>query len=600
MNIIGPEFEAAFSRNCFGNRLNIANNESKDAYQSWQEKYAEYVSVVRGFTQFGLNAWYLITDIENYYPSISKEWLSGLLRARLDTETYKLIESFIYLDALGDDGEVEAVPGLPPGPIYSHFFSNIYLDEFDHSAENITLGYARYVDDICFVCNNEEAVDQVKNELSNYLVRWNQKFKEKDKTVKRAIIDIEPLYDHTRKMKYATRLDFVETSEQSAEAVSTIGATEKPFYTLYKIADREGDLNQLVEEASLVLSVLKRRGAKDLADVIFSLLETHPIRPSTLKTALVSLMEIEKDNPSETFREFLLSDQAQSPYISTLLLRIIPYFKWENNIAGELVASYISHPHYLVRSNAYIATKNLGIFLKKETFSKWLSQEESIYAKNRLISCYAIVENAVDLEILEFLGDNNFAVATIRSYGKLIAQKTIKKDFVNKIWAYIKDKQLTFDFYIYSYFIAATQDLLWLTIELLELPQNQPLLGVIRPLSLEVITQLAADNEIIKLHKFAHQTQQLGLTQEALIGYFQSAGGSLESSLPDEISTTVQEIEKETGLPDWIHNSTCTRQLYRTEVNDVDYLSQYIDDNNKNKGVLEIISLERIKSGGFQ
>lgn len=601
INVIGPDFEANFIKESFGNRLNINSHESKDAYENWQEKYSEYVSVVRGFTSIGLSGWYLITDIENYYPSISKEWLIGLFRAKIDNSTFRLVELFLNIEALGDDEKEEIVKGIPPGPIYSHFFANIYLDEFDHLAQKLTLGYARYVDDICFVCNSEEAIDNAKMALLNYLERWGQKFKEKDKTVKRSIVDIEPLLDHTRKMKYATRLDIVETYEESAEDVSTVGATEKPFFRLYKIADREGDLNRLVEEAGVVLSLLKRSGADDLADVIYSLLETHPVRPSTLKAALVYLLEIENNNPSEKFRQFFLEDShIKVPYISTVFLRLLSSFKWSDNIARDIIYLYIKDAHYLVRGNAYIALKSIGVVLDVDSFSTLLSQEKSVYAKERLIDCYPCVNGTVEkLELTEYLNHEVLSIATIRSYIQLIEQEKIGRDLINTVWAIIKDHRLKLEFYMYLYFIAATQDFLWLAKELLVHDDDHHLVIIIRPVVLEVINKLTLNTEIIKLHQFAEHLKQLGFMKEALIGYFQVASSSPEIKFPEEINKAVEVIERETGSPEWINDPKSSRYLYRHEANDTDYLCQYIEFNKQNRGLLEIISLERIKSGGF-
>ena len=93
LNVVGPIFENLFSPMSFGNRLNVGVDEFKETYHRWQDQYSNYVSTIRGFWNSGPDAWYIITDIENFYPTVSLEWLMGLI----DTQTHdKKISHLIY------------------------------------------------------------------------------------------------------------------------------------------------------------------------------------------------------------------------------------------------------------------------------------------------------------------------------------------------------------------------------------------------------------------------------------------------------------------------------------------------------------------------
>jgi retron-type reverse transcriptase len=385
INIIGSDFEQTFINESYGYRLNINIQESKDVYHSWQEKYSEYVATVRGFVKYGLSSYYLITDIENYYPTISQDWLIGLISSKVDGQTLELIELFIRNTVINSSEEIESLTGIPAGVIYSHFFANIYLDDFDHRAQKLTPGYARYVDDICLVCGSLEELERTKKELSDYLDRWKQKFKEFEKTTIQPIYNIEPLLEHTRKMKYAVRLDVIETHEESSEAISMVQETEKPFYRLYKIAEREGDLGQIVNQAGLIIALLKAERDVDLADIIYSLLETHPVRPSTLKAALIYLLEIEHSKPSKRFRDFFFGEQKRSDYILTLFLRLLPHFEWEDDFKDEILSLCNNDQSYLVRSTAYFTLSQKKIAFDEELFDEMILREKSIYARSRLL-----------------------------------------------------------------------------------------------------------------------------------------------------------------------------------------------------------------------
>ena len=189
---------------------------------------------------------------------------------------------------------------MPPGVIYSHFFANIYLNDFDHQAITQSIKYARYVDDICFLCKDKTSLENLKKVLGDYLGRWNQGFKV-TKTIESQNSDVEPLIEHTRRMKYANRLDIFETLDVDNHVINSIKSIEKPFYRLYKIAEKEGNLSSLVEESGVIISYLRKVNPDNLREIIISLIDLHPLKPSTLKAAIRSLLEIETQEKTGSF-----------------------------------------------------------------------------------------------------------------------------------------------------------------------------------------------------------------------------------------------------------------------------------------------------------
>jgi hypothetical protein len=496
--------------------------------------------------------------------------------------------------------EIEPVPGIPPGALYSHFFANIYLDEFDKLAQTLTLDYARYVDDICFVCDSLDELEKAKSELSNYLNRWGQKFKEVGKTIKSPILQIEPLYEHTRKMKYATRLDVVEAYEESAEAISMVGVTEKPFFRLYRLAENEGNLSRLADEAGYVIAFLKKSGDKDLANVIYSLLETHPVRPSTLKAVLLYLLELEHPSPSKQFIDFFFGNQERAVYISALFLRLLVYFEWKIDLRAEIIRTYCGQKNYLVRASAYFALSKIEGRFEYSFFASLLSKEESIYAKARLINSCGVVDDRFDIySTLGFLENTHLSVPAIKSYTSLIEDNKVEQEFINTIWGFLKDKDISFEFLIYMFYLSATQGYFWVNEEILKRDTAGRFAAITPSLSLEVIDELAKQPEIIRLHTFANQVQKLGFLDTALVGYYEVSDKTPNDQLSSEIAAVVNSIEIKAGLPQWIAEAETTRHIYRQSANDKDYLCQYIDDHKNHKGILEIITFERIKSSGF-
>ena len=326
INVIGPIFEAQFSDLSFGNRLNVGDSESHDIYHRWQDQYTRYNSVVRGFLNAGPDAWYLITDIEDFYPSIRIERLYGLIAAEVhDERTLAIIDMFLNLQAINLDEQEESLGGLPPGPLYAHFFANIYLTGLDHLAIQHTLGYARYVDDICLICQDENSLLAVERSLKDYLGQWNQDFNA-SKTERHSVKEWRPLIEHTRRMRYAGRLDFVEALDLGPQQIAAASDAEELFQDLYLVVEKEGDIDRLVEEAGFVISQLRELGAPNLDDIVYSLLETHPLKPSTLRVALSCLLESELPNPSQRFRQSVLAKEDDQGYIRINLLQILPHF----------------------------------------------------------------------------------------------------------------------------------------------------------------------------------------------------------------------------------------------------------------------------------
>lgn len=396
MNVIGPLFEQQFSNACFGYRLNIGAEDGGMPYKRWQGSYNDYTTTVRSFLNQGTNAWYLIADIENFYPSINRNRLRGLIAQVVQEElTLRLLDQFLELQAFDLTENIVPVAGLPPGTIYAHFLANIYLMGFDQLAEEYSLGYARYVDDICLVFGNKNELEQGERVLLDYLGQWNQGFKG-GKTERWPVTEWEVLIEHTQKMRYATRLDFVELLDLSEDDIESARDAEHYFKRVYKILDKGGGLERLVNEAASVLVQLHELEAANLDKLIYSLLESVPLKPSTLRIALSILLEIELSNPSDKFSNFF--SQVSSEYIRISLLQILPFFAEHTaQLKPLLITKFANDSNYLIRANTYVALKQFAdagsIYLNNDELRDLREKESSIFAFHRLVECYAGVQS---------------------------------------------------------------------------------------------------------------------------------------------------------------------------------------------------------------
>ncbi|MGI6145043.1 MAG: RNA-directed DNA polymerase [Peptococcia bacterium] len=101
-------------------------------------------------------------DIKKFYPSIDRAVLKGQFRRKIkDPDTLWLIETII-------DSHKQ---GLPIGNYTSQWFSNFYLEGFDHYVKEV-LGvkyYIRYMDDFCLFGNNKKKLHQARSKVEQYL-----------------------------------------------------------------------------------------------------------------------------------------------------------------------------------------------------------------------------------------------------------------------------------------------------------------------------------------------------------------------------------------------------------------------------------------------
>ena len=126
-------------------------------------------------------AFYLKADVANFFVSINKDVLEGLLAKKItDPWWFNLTRIVLHNDHRKDvliksnKCLLAKVPrhksllqaehnlGLPIGNLSSQFFANVYLNELDQYAKHILKAkyYARYVDDIVIVANNANALHQ--------------------------------------------------------------------------------------------------------------------------------------------------------------------------------------------------------------------------------------------------------------------------------------------------------------------------------------------------------------------------------------------------------------------------------------------------------
>lgn len=559
----------------------------------------------------------MITDIENCYPSISIERLTGLIAARLAEErTLQLINAFLNLQAWDSDERLEAVPGLPPGPIHAHFFANAYLTEFDRLAVEHTSAYARYVDDICFVCPDENAVRDTERLLAQYLERWQQGFKS-EKTVRRPVTDWEPLIDHTRKLKYARRLDVMAALDVPPEQIETTADAESLLGDLYLVVETTGDMDRLAGDAGFVVSQLKRLGAPDLDSIIYSLLEMRPLRPSTMRVLVSCLLELELPTPSERFLDHAALAVEDSGYFRINLLQVLPFFsEVGGELKGLLIDEFCRDPNYLVRGSSYVALKTLAehgaISLSIEEVRALREAETSAYALRRLIDCYAVAEGEmVWLSLLSFLTADGlgYPISVAGALSQLLRSKRMDPAMLDSVLPSFEQLHaVSAQTCVHLLYMTSRYGAPWMVGRVLDIGGEHLGEGLTKELfsivALEVIEELALHQELGRLLQLSEFMEVVGFTNEAMLGLEEVMGRSTDSEVRGRARVHREAVRRASvsiGLPDWYANDLdCHRGLYRETRGDSDYRClEFQSDATQQAGTLELISVKRLRQSGF-
>ena len=122
-------------------------------------------------------------DVYRYFPAIDHAILKRDLRRRLACErTLDLADRIIdgsnpqesvNLHFPGDDlfTPFERRRGLPIGNLTSQFFSNLYLDGFDHFCKEVlrAKGYVRYVDDFALFHDDPDQLAEWRERIERFL-----------------------------------------------------------------------------------------------------------------------------------------------------------------------------------------------------------------------------------------------------------------------------------------------------------------------------------------------------------------------------------------------------------------------------------------------
>ncbi len=110
--------------------------------------------------------WFVQVDVSGYFPAIDHARLLALLATR-----FKGVGCLALLRRIVESYQSLPGKGLPIGALTSQHFANTYLDAADRFllAHRLVSAHVRYMDDIVWWCQDNQAARQILSEFSRYL-----------------------------------------------------------------------------------------------------------------------------------------------------------------------------------------------------------------------------------------------------------------------------------------------------------------------------------------------------------------------------------------------------------------------------------------------
>ena len=180
-NRLNPIYEKIFIYDSYACRKNKGTLNSVKRAQTFTRKITNNSKE---------KAYYLQLDIHNFFMSIDKDILFGIVSRKIkDTSWLWLTKQIIYYDPTekylqkGSDWKQSGVPkhktlfntkknkGLPIGNLTSQFFANVYLNELDQYIKHKmkVKYYIRYVDDFIIFSKSRKELLSIKKEIETFL-----------------------------------------------------------------------------------------------------------------------------------------------------------------------------------------------------------------------------------------------------------------------------------------------------------------------------------------------------------------------------------------------------------------------------------------------
>lgn len=155
LQVLHPVMERGFSSSSFAYRPGRGHHQAVRQVAIWRD---------RGYE------WVLDGDIIQYFDSVQHPRLLAEFAERLNHSAFiELIEEWLSVGVLTQQGLVFPQKGLPQGAVISPILANIYLDDFDKLLSQSDLKLVRYADDFLVLSRSQKRLVQATEDIQQML-----------------------------------------------------------------------------------------------------------------------------------------------------------------------------------------------------------------------------------------------------------------------------------------------------------------------------------------------------------------------------------------------------------------------------------------------
>jgi len=383
-NLVAPVIEKEFQSSSYGYRWNLETGDPYRIFEDWRKAYPRFRSEIMAALRRYPNGYHICCDIKGYYDHVDHEILLEQLRPVVpDTYIYQLIERVVR--AYECDGK--GGKGVPQGPAYARILANLYLNDFDVFAAQVTSAYFRYVDDFVLVFKSQKEAEQGLERLVKRLLDLGLELSQ-DEAKKPAIVantDVTRVRNTLDKIQYGILEGTRHLQHLAPQAVADFGdALERHSVSpvsleqLVRINDALPSLLYVVTQESLSPHPLRPK----LCAIVGILIKQRWFCPKRLKNIFYRLLELESD--PKTLRELFTSmEPAHKAYFILSVFGCWQSRGEHRELLKDLITTALTDANSFVWgfAVAIAATPGLGIDIGAQLANllERLSQKEGYF-----------------------------------------------------------------------------------------------------------------------------------------------------------------------------------------------------------------------------
>lgn len=363
-NVVAPILESEFQSTSYGYRWNTDASVPYRIFEDWREAYPRFRNDVMSALKRHPRGFHVCCDIKGYYDHVDHNILLEQIRRLVpdvpDGYVYQMIKRLVRAYESAEQGG----RGLPQGPAYARLLANLYLNDFDIFAAQLSTAYFRYVDDFVLVFEDEKDAERGLEHIVRRLLDLGLELAQDEE--KKATI--EPNTDISRVRKTLDKIHYgilegtrhmehlaPEAAADFLDAVGRHSVSPITLEQLIKINDVLPSLLYVVTRESMFPHPLKPK----VFAIIEFLIQNRWFYPKKLKTIFYRLILLES-NIDRLRHLFLSMDPIHKVYF---LLSV--FGCWQSNSRHrELLEGLVCKA--LAEDNAYVWGFAVAIAAKLE------------------------------------------------------------------------------------------------------------------------------------------------------------------------------------------------------------------------------------------